>query len=213
MIGILLLASVVIAGQGAVFVDRVAVIVGKRVIKSSDIDRDLRLTSFINRQEIDSSAAARRKAAARLVDQQIIREELSAQGYSRASDADADELMKDITKQRFKGSDAQLRVTLARYGVTKDQLHEQLLWQLTVLRFIDQRFRPGVLVTDEEVRSYYDQHLADLKRESPNANSFEAISGKIKASLEGERVDKEFEAWLDEARKRNRIDYKEAAFQ
>ena len=210
---LLALLMVGAAAESAVLVDRVAVVVGNHVIKASDIDRDLRVTAFINRQQMDLSAAARKKAAGRLVDQQIIREELSAQGYSRASDQDADALMKQIVTQRFQGSGAQLTATLNRYGVTKDQLHEQLLWQLTVLRFIDQRFRPGVLVTDEEVKAYYDQHLADLKREYPNGNSFEGLSGKIKETLEGERIDTEFESWLDEARKRHRIDYKEAAFQ
>jgi hypothetical protein len=210
---LLLVLSMVILGQGAVLVDRVAVVVGKRIIKASDIDRDVRLTSFVNQQQIDVTPAARRKAAARLVDQEIIREELSAQGYSRASDANADGLLSDITKQRFRGSDAQLRAALFRYGLTKDQLHEQLLWQLTVLRFIDQRFRPGTVVTDDEIKIYYDQHLADLKRQHPNANTLGALSGNIKTALEGELVDKEFDQWLDEARKRNRIDYKEAAFQ
>jgi peptidyl-prolyl cis-trans isomerase SurA len=209
----LLVLSIVIVGQGAVLVDRVAVVVGKRIIKASDIDRDMRLTSFVNQQKPDFSPAARRKAAARLVDQEIIREELSAQGYSRASDADADRLLSDIAKQGFRASDAQLRAALVRYGLTKEQLHEQLLWQLTVLRFIDQRFRLGVLVTDDEIKIYYDQHLADLKRQYPSENSLGALSEKIKTALEGELVDKEFDQWLDEARKRKRIEYKEASLQ
>jgi hypothetical protein len=208
-----LLLLTMTTGNAAVLVDRVAVVVGKRVIKASDIDRDLRLTAFLNRQQMDLSAAARRKAADRLVDQEIIREELSAQGYSRAGDRDADELMKQISTQRFQGSDAQLKAALARYGITKEQLHEQLLWQLTVLSFIDQRFRPGVLITDEEVQAYYDQHLADLKREYPSGYTPQATSGKIKSSLEGERINTEFETWLAEAHKRHRIDYKESAFQ
>ena len=59
---------------GAVLIDRIAVIVGTHVVKASDVDRDLRLTSFINRQQMDFTSAAKRKAADRLVDQQIIRQ-------------------------------------------------------------------------------------------------------------------------------------------
>ena len=33
----------------------------------------------------------------------------------------------------------QLRAALAKYGLTEELLREQLVWQLTVLRFIDQR--------------------------------------------------------------------------
>ena len=39
-----------------------------------------------------------------------------------------------------------MRQDLNQYGVTEDELHDALLWQLTVLRFIDERFRPGVMV-------------------------------------------------------------------
>src|ERR1035441_1089260 len=61
---ILLLASGTMTGtmDATVLVDRIAVIVGKQVIKSSDVERDLRVTAFINRQPIDLNAAARRKA-------------------------------------------------------------------------------------------------------------------------------------------------------
>lgn len=217
MTALLLLLPTLVAGakigQSPVLIDRIAVVAGKRAIKLSDIDRELRVTEFINKQPVNLSSAARREAAGRLVDQEIIREELSAQGYSRATDADADTLMKQIARDRFHGSEAQLKAALLQYGITPDQFHKQLLWQLTVLQFIDQRFRPGVLVSDDDVRAYYDQHLSELKRQYPHDNSFEALSDKIKSLLTSQRVDAEFESWLSGARKRMRVEYKEAAFQ
>jgi len=44
------------AGSDAVVLDRIAVIVGKHVIKTSDIDVDLRLTAFLNREAVRSDA-------------------------------------------------------------------------------------------------------------------------------------------------------------
>ncbi len=209
----LILCLAAAAACGAVVVDRIAVIVGQQVIKASDVERDLRVTAFLNRQPVDLSAPARRRAAERLVDQQIIRKAMSADGYPRPSESDAERMLTEITRDRFNGSEAQLKAALVRYGLTRELLRDQLLWQLTVLRFIDERFRPGILVTDEEVRAYYDQHLNDLKREYPKDSGFNALSLKIRASLEGQRIDQEFESWLDQARKRDRIEYKDAAFQ
>jgi hypothetical protein len=197
----------------AVVINRIAVIVGKQVIKSSDIDRDLRLTEFLNRESPNFSIEARRKAAERLIDQTIIGNEIANGHYRRPSDSDADALLNQLRKDHFSGSDAQLGEALARYGLTESQLRAQLLWQLTVLRFIDQRFRPSVLVSNEEARAYYDQHVADLRREYPGDTSFEALEPKIRASLEGERINQNFVAWLDRARKRDRIEYKQGAFQ
>src|ERR1700733_3509225 len=61
--------------SGAVILDRIAVIAGTHVIKASDIDRDTRLTDFLNRAPLDFSADAKREAAERLITQQIIRDE------------------------------------------------------------------------------------------------------------------------------------------
>ena len=184
------------AARGGVVIDRVAVIVGKHVVKLSDIDRDLRVTAFLNRQPLVENAEARRKAAERLIDQQIIRDELATGGYSRPTDADAEAMLRQV----------RVKQSLAQYGLTEDELRPHLLWQLTVLRFIEQRFQPGVMVTDDQVRGYYDRHPEVRKASSAIA------APEIRKTLEGEQVNAQFEAWLDEARKGQRVEFREAAF-
>ena len=98
-------------------------------------------------------------------------------------------------------------------GLTAEQLHDQLVWQLTVLTFIEQRFRAATLLTNEDLRSYYDQHLVELRRQYPQDTSFETLEPKIRASLEGERVNQNFTQWLEQSRKRYHIEYKQEAFQ
>jgi len=194
-------------------IDRIAAIAGKHVVKSSDIERDLRITDFLNREPLVMNAETKRKAAERLIDQAVIRDEIASGGYDRATDAQASAMLAQIRKSQYSDSEARLRQTLNQYGITEDELQVQLLWQLTVLRFIDERFRPGVVVSDEEIRDYYNLHLAALRREYPQANSFDALKAKIQTSLEGERINQQFEMWLGGARKRTRIEYREAAFQ
>src|SRR6185295_20129349 len=99
-------------------------------------------------------------------------EEIATGDYNRPADEQAAELERQVVRDRFGGSAARFREELKRYGLTDEDLKEQLLWQLTVLSFIDQRFRVGVLVTDEDVRSYYDQHEADLRRDYPRDHGF-----------------------------------------
>jgi hypothetical protein len=205
----LMLAS---AASGAVIIDRIVVIVGKHVVKASDIDRDLRVTEFLNRTQLDLSPAARRKSAERLIDQEIIREEIDTGGYQRPSEAEGAAFEKQLENDRFHGSDAQLNAALSKYGLREGQLREELLWQLTVLRFIDERFRPGVMVTDDDVKSYYDQHLADLRKQNPRAGTLEDLQTKIRSTLEGERINENFNQWLEDARKRYRIEYRQEAF-
>ena len=208
----LLLFAISCCGR-AVVLDRIAVVVGKYVIKTSDIDRDLRLTEFLNQEPLNLSAAARKQSADRLVDQELIRAEISANGYSRATDSDADALLHQIEHDRFGNVEARMTAELQRYGLTKDELRSQLLWQLTVLKFIQQRFQPGVVVSDEAVKAYYDQHQADLRRQYPRDNNFQTLEPKVRSLLEGEAVNHDFENWLAAARKRTTVQYHQGAFQ
>ncbi len=206
-----LMLAAVVPGEapGAEVIDRMAVIVGRHVIKTSDILRDLRVTEFLNREPLELGADAKKKSAERLIDQEIIRQEIVTGGYRRPSDEDGSAFEKQLEKDRFHASGAEMRATLTKYGLTEQQLREQLLWQLTVLRFIDQRFRAGVLVTDDDVKNYYEQH----RNQDPQANSLEALQPKIRSTLEGERINELFNAWLEHERKIYRIEYKQAAFE
>ena len=195
------------AAHGGIVIDRIAVIVGKHAVKLSDIDRDLRVTAFLNRQALVENSDARRKAAERLIDQQIIRDELATGGYSRPTDADAEAMLRQIRQSRYGGAEARMKQALSQYGLTEDELRAHLLWQLTVLRFIEQRFQPGVMVTDDEVRAYYDRHTEVRKA------AFAVAAPAIRKTLEGEQVNTQFEAWLDEARKGQRVAFREGAFQ
>jgi peptidyl-prolyl cis-trans isomerase SurA len=195
----------------AVVLDRLAVIAGTHAIKASDIDRDIRLTDFLNREPLNLKAKAKHEAAERLITQEIIRDEIVTGGFRRPSDSEAVQLKAELRRDRFGDSEQRMREALQRYGLTEDELQEQLLWQITVLRFIDERFRAGVVVTDDDVRNYYDQHIAELRQQYPRNSSLDVLAPKIRASLEGERINQNFNEWLDQARKSLRIEYKQGA--
>jgi hypothetical protein len=197
--------------SGAVVLDRIAVIAGAHVIKTSDIDRDIRLTDFLNRVPLNFSPGAKRDSAERLITQQIIRDEIVSGGYRRPPESEATQLEAELRRDRFSGSEKQLREALQRYGLTEAELREQLLWQITVLQFIDQRFRGGVVVTDSQVRDYYDQRYVELSKQYPKDNSLEALEPKIRTMLEGELINQSFNEWLDQARKSERVEFKQGA--
>jgi|HubBroStandDraft_6_1064221.scaffolds.fasta_scaffold68961_2 hypothetical protein len=210
---LLLLLMLASASSAEVVLDRMAVIAGKHVIKTSDIGWDLRVTEFLNREPLNFTPKAKRQSAERLIDQEIIRQEIVTGNYRRPPDSDAAALLNNLRRDRFGGSDVRMREELQRYGITEDQLRAQLLWQLTVLRFIDQRFRPAVIVSDEDLHTYYTQHLAELRRQSPDNYSFETLEPKIRSLLEAQRINENFNQWLEEARKRYRIEYRQEAFE
>jgi hypothetical protein len=208
---ILLCSSLAWAGSVPVVLDRIAVIVGKHVIKTSDIDLDQRLTAFLNRENVRSDSDNNHRSAERLIDQEIIRQEIISGGFRRPAESQAVAFEARLTRDRFGGSEVRLRKELSRYGLSENALRDELLWQLTVLSFIDQRFQSSAVISDEDERSYYNQHLTELRRENPRDNSYQALEPQIRKSLEDERVDQSFNQWLIQARNRYRIEYMQEA--
>jgi hypothetical protein len=181
-----LMCSVATAG----IVDRVAVVIDKVVITESEVQDEVRLTEFLNNQPIDVSAAARKSAAERLVDQTLIHNEMQAAGYAPPSSSETDTLLRNFRQQRFPTA-AAYEAALTRYGITESQLKKHLAWQVAALRFTDLRF--GSL---------------------PNAPATQPADGSADRAAAGENsVDQQMEAWLKAARTHSKIVFKAEAFQ
>lgn len=193
----------------AVIIDRIAVVVDNRIVKESDIKRDIRVTSFLNSENPDFSVASQRKALNRLIDQLFIRREIEVGDYPTATLQQADQQLERLKKERFR-TEADFRQALRRYGLSELDLRTQFQWQVTVLRFIEVRFKPAVLVTDDEIQKYYRDQAAALRREYPG-KSLEELQDHIRGILTEEKVNRQFFAWLDEQRKATRVQFREAS--
>ena len=206
-------ALILLAAARAEIVDRIAIVVNKRIVKDSDIDLDLRVTAFLNNQPLAATPAARKDSAQRLVDQVFIREEITSGDYESAPVAEAQNLLASIKKSRF-SNDIAYREALKKYGVSEDDLKEKLFWQMTVLHFIDLRFKPSVLVTDDEIKSYYDEHRAQLQAaHGGQPATLETLHDSIEETITGERVNKLLFDWLARRRKAAKIIYHEPELQ
>jgi peptidyl-prolyl cis-trans isomerase SurA len=200
------IAFATLAHGGAV-IDRIAVVVGKHAIKTSDIERDLRVTQFLNNQPADASLAQQRLAVQRLIDQELIRRDLEQAGNTDSLASEAQRLLDQLRADRFRNSEAQMAAELRKRGIAPADLSQQLQWQLVVLRFIDQRFRPGVFVTEEEIDAYYRQHAEELNPQGPGADALAAAKQRVRELLEAQQVDRNLEDWLQQTRKSVRIDF------
>jgi hypothetical protein len=120
----------------------------------------------------------------------------------------ADEQLNRVESTRFKSVSAFDR-SLERYGLSELELRTEFQWQLTVLQFIDSRFKPAVLISDQEVNNYYREHEAALRRQFPGKTSKAQLDEDIRNILTGEKVNQLFFAWLDDQRKNTKIQFLE----
>lgn len=188
----------------SVTIDQIAVRVGNAIIKDSDIRRNVRVTDFLNKQSLQMNTASRKEAVKRLIDQVFIREEIRVGDYPRAEWSEADQELDALKKERFKSAGS-LGQTLSRYGITEPDLRFEFHWQLTVLRFIEARFRPAVLVSDQEIEDYYRQHSAQFRSGIGSTAPLDDVRDDIRETITGTKVNGEFFAWLDGKRKSSKV--------
>lgn len=158
----LAIACVVLFSLSAEVVDRIAVAVGNRAIKESQIDSEIRLTAFLNGEALDFTAASKRKAADRLIDQTNIRAEMAKGSYAAPSEAEVNGVLAKIKQARFpkKGEYEQ---ALQTYGITEQELKAHVAWQIQVLHFIDLRFLPAAR-TEARVNEAFFSWLDESRR-------------------------------------------------
>jgi len=195
-------------------VDRIAVSVGNRVITASDIDREIRVTAFLDGRAPDFSPAGKRATAGRLVEQQLIQRELETSRYTIPSAAEMEPAFEKFKRERFPNQ-ADYERALAAAGLSSQDVKDELLWARRLTWFVNARFRLGVQVTEEEIRDYFEKAVKPAAEAAHPRDpvTLDEYRDKIEETLAGPRVDREVDAWLTEARKRTEIVYHVEAFQ
>jgi hypothetical protein len=186
---VLLVLSFSLAATAQNVIDRIAVVVGNQVITESEVILEARLTAFFNGQPLDLNAAQRKAAAERLVDQQLIRNEMQVGGYPLPPETDGDAALRKYRQDNYSSIPA-FRAALAKYELTENEVKRHLLWQAAALRFTDQRFH--------------------LTIPPPSSQSADRIS---QSGTTTDEVEDQMDTWLKQARAGTRIQFKKEAFQ
>jgi hypothetical protein len=186
-VGLLALIALVSATAMASVVDRVAVVVGKTIFTESEVNEEARLTQLEAGKPLDLSAAQRKEAAERLVDRELLRQEMAASG-TLSGTTDTSALLRAFRQRRFPAI-AEYHAALTRYGVTEDALKQRLLWEAEMMRFTDERFRAFTPPPD-------DQSADRSGNAAPAAPS----------------ADQQLDAWLKQQRASTRVVFVQEAF-
>ncbi|HEY2931634.1 MAG TPA: SurA N-terminal domain-containing protein [Acidobacteriota bacterium] len=197
-----LLAGSLLQGE---IVDRVAAVVNNRVITLSDVE-----WSFINTgKSVPADAAEKKKAfdeaLSLLIEQELIAQEVEKEPLFTLREEEVEAELAKITARY--GSAEKFQTSLKQSGLTAEQLRVMIRRQLSVLKFIDVRFRPFIIILPDEVSAYYEKTLIpDLKKQGITAPPpLEKVYDQIEKLLIEQKVDQELDKWLASARKRARI--------
>lgn len=193
-------------------IDRIAITVANQVITESQIDDEIRVTAFLNREKLDLASEARKQAAGRLIEQALIKHEMDASRYPLPALSDTSDSLRNI--KSMYSNDAEFQAALDTYGITADVLTRRLWWQLTLLRFIDYRFRPGIQIPAAEVQSYYRQQVSEWQKKGTQPiPTFDESRDQIEEILTQRQIDKALDQWINDTRNQVTINYLDPALQ
>jgi hypothetical protein len=203
--GKLFWSVVLIAALHAETIDRIAVSVANRVITTSDIDRQIRVSAFLSGTKPDFSAAGKKAMADRLVEYTLVRREIEMSRYPVHAASEIEPALADFQKRYYPADDA-YRAGLAQSGISDQDVKDELLRERTLNAFLEVRFRPAVQVTDQEIQDYFAKNF-------PAGTNLDDVRQRIEQTLMDQRIDQEVNAWLERARNRTEIVYHPEALQ
>jgi len=196
------------APESATKLDRVVAIANNDLILDSDVDEERRLEAL---QPYYESAApfSRDKAIERLIDRDLILQQAELQAQDPITDEhlnrEIDALRKAIPDCKNKKYDCETTAGwdsfLAVNGFTEAEFNTRWRERMTVLRFIEQRFRAGIKITPDEIQAYYTKTmLPEYAKQNTKAPPLDTLTDRIQEVLLEQRVSGLLGDWLKSLR-------------
>jgi hypothetical protein len=198
--------GLVASSEAGQIVDRVVTNVNGHVLLQSDWEQEVAFEAFSNARDPDSFTSAERNAALdRLIDQELLREQV------RPSQPTPDEPVAARVAEIRKlhpdcATDDGWHATLQRYGLTQSSLEKRLGDQIQLMKLVEDRLRPSIQIDQRAVETYYnDQLLPDMKRAGSRATPLTEVFGRIKDLLAERKMNELLSGWLASLRSESRI--------
>ncbi len=202
--------ALTIAATAGQVVDRVVTNVNGHVLLQSDWEQEVAFEALSNGRDPDSFTTAERQAALdRLIDQELLREQVRP-----AQPAPADQVAARLAEVRDEvrklcpncPSEEAWQATLERYGLTQRDMEKRLSDQIQLMKLVEDRLRPSIHVDEQAVETYYqDQLLPEMKRAGSRATPLTEVFGRIKDLLAQQKMNELLSGWLANLRSGSHI--------
>ena len=189
-------------------VDRMVAVVNKRVILESELDQAARVEFLLANKPISALTLVDRDAVLnRLIERALLDQQIVNPGMLDPTPQELAAKIKEVRDGLPGTADEQWKLLLSSYGLTQEDLEEQISSQVRILRFIDLRFRGVVHVDRSEVEAYYwDKFLPELRKRNAAEPALAEVSAKIEQILVEQRIDDLLNNWLKALRSQAHIE-------
>jgi parvulin-like peptidyl-prolyl isomerase len=190
-------------------VDRMVAVVNKHVILESELDQATGVEFLLQAKSIEKLAQTDRIAVLeRLIDRSLLEQQIVDPTILNPSAEDLAAKIKELRKSLpGAGGDERWKAILGGYGLTQQDVEDQLTSQFRILRFIDLRFRGLVQVDKDAISAYYQDHfLPEVRKRNLAEPKLFEVSDKIEQILAEQRIDGLLNNWLKTLRAQAHIE-------
>jgi peptidyl-prolyl cis-trans isomerase SurA len=195
-----LLPSRAMAGE---VIDRIVATVNGRIILQSDLDEALAYEALLNGRNLSQFTDEDRSSVLdRLIDQELLREQLKSADFKHASEAEAAARVSDARKQYAKAAtDAGWQSVLDQYRLREKDLLSHVQQQLDLMRLVDARLRPTVQIDSKTIEAYYrEKFVPQLQQSGSSEVPLADVSARIRELLTQQKVSELLVSWLQTLR-------------
>ncbi len=203
----------VLAAQAEV-IDRIVATVNGHIILQSDWDEALAYEALLNGRSLGEFTADDRQAVLdRLIDQELLGEQMKSAYFQHASEAEASARVADARKQYANAAAPDgWQAVLNRFQLTEKDLISHVQQQIDLMRLVDSHLRPAVQIDSKTIEAYYrEKFVPQLKEAGANDIPLTEVSGKIRELLTQEKVNELMVAWLQTLRSESKVSVPSAA--
>jgi peptidyl-prolyl cis-trans isomerase SurA len=196
------------ASAAADVIDRIVATVNGHVILQSDWDEGLCYEALLtNRTLAQFTDDDRRAVLDRLIDQELLRGQMSSADFPHATDAEVAARVADARKLYPQATSPEAwQALLAQYHLAEKDLFAHVRQQIDVMRLVDARLRPGVEIDSKSIEAYYrDKFVPKLKQSGASEVPLAEVSAKIREVLTEEKVSELLVSWLQTLRSEGQV--------
>jgi len=195
-------------------IDRIVATVNGHVILQSDWDDALRYEALLNGSKLsDFTDDERRAVLDRLIDQELLGEQMKAAYFQHASESEAAARIAEARKAYPEAAtDEGWQSVLARFGLTEKDLVAHVQQQIDLMRLVDARLRPTVQIDSKTIEAYYrEKFVPQLKQSGASEVALADVSARIRELLTQEKVNELLVSWLQTLRSESKVSVPAAA--
>jgi hypothetical protein len=196
-----------------VVLDRVVAVVNRHAILASDIDDEIRL-AVLDPGRAGQGAFTPQRALEQLISQALIKQQIRRED-AEAAEPTQEEVNARLTEIRKElpacvrencASDGGWKAFLAAHDLSQERVSGYLAYRLEILSFIEERFRPGIHISPQDIETYYRNTLLPEYGPGEAVPTLEKVSPRIEEILLQQQVNLFFEEWLTNLRKQGDIE-------